>query len=326
MAQESPLPFSSQLSLIKLNDDVFETLNTPQRMGNPLNIAYGGYALAVACKAASLTVPDGYYLYSMLGNYLGPAYTDRQLRASVRLIRQTRTFATRQIEVSQIRDDGEPRVCLIAIADFQVREKGTLLDYSRTPSKQYKHWKQCPKQADVHQKLLDDGKISKQLLDAHGKSFSLTKNLFETRPCAEGIFAQNLYGMAKTLAHSQDDLPLADRTTADWVRSLEDFSTSTDNVSNLAFLLDGAISFLPLSFNHMWFDDVAAVSSLDFALRFFKNDIKACDWHLRELCTKVGNEGRSYGESWIWDEQGRAVACMTQQSILRPKSERHQKL
>jgi acyl-CoA thioesterase len=44
-------------------------------------------------------------------------------------------------------------------------------------------------------------------------------------------------------------------------------------------------------------------------------------WHLRELKTNVGGGGRTYGESWVWDESGRAVACMTQQSILRPKGD-----
>lgn len=295
-------------------------------MGNPLNIAYGGYALATACKAACLTVPAGYHLYSMLGNYLGPAYTDRQLHANVRTIRQTRTFATRQVEVSQIQDNGEPRVCLIAIADFQVKEKASLLEYSKTPSQKYANWKECATQTETYQKLVDEGKVSQQLVDYHGQRFNVLKDMYELRPCPTGIFAQNLYGVAKTLPHSQDDVASAERTTADWFRCRETLATPVEQITNLTFLIDSAIAFLPLSFNHMWFDDVAAVSSLDFALRFFQNgktddDAEGIDvnqWHLREMKTGVASTGRSYGESWIWDERGRAVACMSQQSILRP--------
>ncbi|KAJ4371459.1 hypothetical protein N0V83_004676 [Neocucurbitaria cava] len=325
MSTNPQLPFSEQFALKSLGQNEYETVYRPQRMGNPLNIAYGGYALATACKAACLSVPSGYHLYSMLGNYLGPAYTDRPLHASVRVIRQTRTFATRQIEISQQRSDSssdEKRVCLIAIADFQVAEPASLLTYSRTPQNHpYPNWKDCPTQQEAFQKLLDEGKISKELLDAQAKSFSLLKNIFDQRAIPSGIFAQNLMGMAKHLPHTQDALPLPRRTTADWIRCKQSLASPTDHVANLAFLIDAAIAFTPLSFSHMFFDDVSAVSSLDFALRVFRNEVDMGRWHLREISTGVGAEGRTYGENWVFDEQGRAVACMSQQSILRPKKE-----
>ncbi|KAH9864172.1 hypothetical protein J1614_010106 [Plenodomus biglobosus] len=320
MTPSQNIPFSTQLALTRLDDKTFETSTKPQRMGNPQPIAFGGYALAVACKAASLSVPQDYHLYSMQGSFLGPASTDRQLRATVRTVRQTRTFATRQVEVGQLRDDGELRVCLIAIADFQTQEKGVVLTYSRTPSKEYSGWRECPTQLEARQKLLREGKIKQGESDAHAKGFSVAASLFEQRVCPEGIFGQTLDGMAKSLPHSQDSLALTERTTADWFRSLENLDSKMDNVANLTWMMDAAISFMPLAFSHLWFDDVGAVSSLDFSLRFFQNEIDSGGWHLRELSTKAGGEGRSFGESWVWDEGGRAVACMTQQSILRPRA------
>jgi acyl-CoA thioesterase II len=321
MLEARPMSLSEQLAFKpQSNDNEFESVHPPQQMGNPLNIAYGGYALAIACKAAYLSIPSGYHLYSMLGHYLGPAYADRPLHAKVRTIRQTRTFATRQVEVSQRTDEGKERVCLIAITDFQVNEPATLLEFSKPPSKTYTHYKDLPTQKQVFQNLFDNGKISQKLLTAHTKTFGLMETNFDQRPCPESIFAQNLFGLAKTLPTTQDDLPLTSRSTADWFRCRDPKSTSADDMVNLAFLIDGAIAFLPLSFNHMWFDDVAACSSLEFALRVFRSgdDVDLGQWHLRELSTKVGSEGRAYGESWVWDEAGRAVACMSQQSILRP--------
>jgi acyl-CoA thioesterase II len=328
MSKPKPMPFVEQLAFKPQSNTsntkttTFECLHPPQKMGNPLNIAYGGYALATACKAAYLSVPPGYHLYSLLGHYLGPAYIDRVLRASVRTIRQTRTFSTRQIEVSQLRDDGEDRVCLVAIADFHVKEPASLLEFSRPPAQSYSHYKDLPAQDVVSERLLQEGKITKRLLDAHAKTFGLMASMFDQRPCPESVFAQNLFGMAKTLPTTQDDLPLTSRTTADWFQTLEPQSTPAENIASLAFLIDGAIAFLPLSFSHLWFDDVAACSSLDFALRLFKSgdEVDMGQWHLRELKTNVGGEGRAYGESWIWDESGRAVACMSQQSIMRPPS------
>lgn len=302
-------------------------------MGNPANIAYGGYAIATACKAACLSVAPNYHLYSLMGNYLGPSTIDRPLRASVRTIRQTRTFATRQVEVSQMQDNGSPRVCLIALADFQVREKA-VFNYSKQPTKKYTHWKDLPTQTELHENLVKEGKIPQKLLDTHRTLFPLLPAIFEQRQCSEGIFAQNLLGMASKLPTTQDHLPLTDRTTADWFKCTQSLPTAVDHTALLTFLIDGAIAFSPLSFSKMWFDEVGACSSLDFALRIFQNgkeegvedglDLK--QWHLRELTTSVGAEGRTYGEAWVWDESGRAVACMSQQSIMRPKPEGKVKL
>jgi acyl-CoA thioesterase II len=323
MSRFKSLPLTDQLAFQPQDPnstDVFECVHPPQKMGNPLNIAYGGYALATACKSAYASVPSGYHLYSLLGNYLGPAYIDRPLRANVRTIRQTRTFATCQISVSQLRDDSEDRVCLVAIADFHVKEVASLLTYSKPPSQSYSHHKDLPAQDQVSQQLLDEGKITKKLLEAHAKTFGLMAGIFDQRPCPESVFAQNLFGMAKHVATTQDSLPLTERSTADWFRCLEPQSTPAENLTSLAFIIDSAIAFLPLSFSHMWFDNVSACSSLDFALRFFVSgdEVDLEKWHLREMKTSVGGEGRSYGESWVWDESGRAVACMSQQSILRP--------
>ncbi|KAL6707673.1 hypothetical protein ACN47E_003794 [Coniothyrium glycines] len=327
------LPFSQQLRLKQLGPNEWTTTHHPQKLGNPLNIAYGGYAIATACKAACLSISaigPKYHLYSLLGNYLGPAYTDRPIHASVRTIRQTRTFATRQVEISQTQASGEKRVCLIAIADFQVAEPKTLMAFDKKPTKTYSRWQNCPTQTEAYQTLVDAGKVDQKLVDSHSRGFNLLQEMYDLRPCPEGIFAQNLYGVAKTLPHTQDNLESSERTTADWFRLREKLDTAVDHVTNLAFFIDSAIAFLPLSFNHLWFEDSGAVSSLDFALRVFQNwkegsgedyDSKGIDmnkWLLREMCSTVAGKGRSYGESWIWDEEGKAVACMSQQSILRP--------
>lgn len=316
MGDPPPKPFTEQLAFKKLEENTWTTLHPPQRMGNALPIAYGGYAIAVACKAACLSVPDGYHIYSFMGNYLGPAYTDRPLRASTRTIRQTRTFATRHVEVSQIQDNGEPRVCLFATADFQVKEKGSMFEYSRPPSKVYSHHEGLPSVLEAASALLVADKIDWRSHDAFARAFAVSASLFDVRPCPQGIFAQTLSGLAKHLPHSQDELPLTARTTADWFRSSEHLPTPTDNLAALTFYSDGALSFCPLSFSHLYLDDSAACSSLDFALRFFR-DVDVNQWHLREISTNAGSEGRTFSECWIWDEQGQAVATMSQQSIMR---------
>lgn len=323
MSLQKEVPLTEQLDFKPQGPDktIFECIHPPKKIGNTLNIAYGGYALAIACKAACLSVPPTYKLYSIMGNYLGPALSDRPLRATVRTIRQTRTFATRQVEVSQTHDNGESRVCLLATADFQVPEPATLLTYSRLPKHDYTSVENCLSQHDRHQQLLRDGKITQTHLDEFTSQFSLRSRLFEMRPVPEGIFAQNLYGIAKTTSHSQDSLPITSRTTAEYIRLRPQnttFISTANQYSILSFLTDGAISFCPLSFSHLWFDDISAHSSLDFALRVF-GDVDVSEWLLWEVGTSVGEGGRTFGESWVWDRSGRAVACMSQMTILRPK-------
>jgi acyl-CoA thioesterase len=88
-------------------------------------------------------------------------------------------------------------------------------------------------------------------------------------------------------------------------------------MASLGFLMDGMLSFLPLIHNHLSFDDVAACSTLDFALRVFSPRIDMNHWHLREVISHHAGHGRSYSESRLWDEQGSLVASMTQQAIIR---------
>ncbi|KAF2247880.1 acyl-CoA thioesterase II [Trematosphaeria pertusa] len=321
VASSPPRSFTETLAFEELGENQWQTIHPPQRMGNAANIAYGGFAVSVAAKAACLSVPDSYHLYTLMGNFLGPALTDRPLRASTRPIRKTRTFATCQVEVSQLQDNGESRPCLVALADFQVKEKGVLLEYSAPPRLQYSHWKDCLSAKDRLEKMLREGKISPEMAARFKPSFGMADTLFESRHCPEGIAAQNLMGLAKSLPTTQDALPLTQKSTADWSRCRSGLPSATDNIAAVAFLMDGAISFAPLMFSRMFLGDSKACSSLDFALRVFRNEVQFEEWHLREIVTHVGAEGRTYSESRLWDEGGACVACMTQQSILRPWGE-----
>ena len=83
--------------------------------------------------------------------------------------------------------------------------------------------------------------------------------------------------------------------------------------------MDYALSVVPLAFGSMCLDDAGACSSLDFALRVFSNRVDMNEWHLRQMKTSVGAEGRTYSEGLLWDRERRCVASMTQQCILRVK-------
>lgn len=305
-------------ALKKLSPHTYETILPPERMGNAANIAYGGCTLAAGINAACQDVPPSYRLYSALGSYLGPALTDRKLQCRVTSLRNTRTFATRLVEVSQTLDNGSNRACMVFLADFQLPEKASLLVYSKPPTSLPIHWRHCQTYDEVHRRLVAEGTISEDVLRAHDELFSMSRRFVELRSIPGSIMAETLKGAAKTAPTSQEHLRIYDKTSSDWIRQKQRCSTYFEQISALAWLSDMAVAFIPLMHNHMYFDDTSACSSLEFALRVFKNEIDPEAWMMREFKTVTGGAGRNYSETQFWDEEGVMVASMTQQSILRP--------
>jgi acyl-CoA thioesterase II len=317
-----PVTFLETFEMKTTSPTTSVTIHPPENMGNAAAIAYGGHTLAVAVKAAANSVPANYRLYSLVGQYLGPALTDRVLKTTIREIRQTRTFATRLVEVSQKTDLREERACVIALVDFQVPEVASLLEYHVKPMRLYTHHSKLEDGPTQRQRQVDEGKVPQALKDAFEIAFGLMQRFFETKPCPEGVFAQNMNGILKKESTTQDGLSTPEKSTADWVKTHETLSDHAGNMAALAFLLDGAVGFVGLGFNNMFFDDAGAASSLDFAMRVFDNEIDMGKWHLKELITPVAAEGRTFAEARLWREDGACVAHMTQQTILRPMKER----
>lgn len=110
-----------------------------------------------------------------------------------------------------------------------------------------------------------------------------------------------------------------DKTSADWFRSKQTLKSAAENAVALAWMLDAAIAFMPLTHNKMFLDDAEACSTLDFSLRLLINHIDVSQWHMRELRTTAGGSARTFSECQVWNESGKMVASMTQQNILRPK-------
>ncbi|CRG89089.1 hypothetical protein PISL3812_06124 [Talaromyces islandicus] len=295
----------------------FQSKRLAEPMGNTLPIAYGGYNLGIAVNAAAKTVPTGFHLYSVMGHYLGPTSTKEKVTLTVFPSRSTKTFQTRRVQVTQSTGDGTSRLCFELLADFQ-RAEPEMLNYSAAPRMKYSHWKECLPVQEMSEKLISDGKIAATHAKAFGKIFGLLNRVFETRYCPESIAGQNLLGVAKEVQTTQDDLPITAKTSSVWFQSRYPVEEESDHAAGLAFLLDGALSFLPLTHNHMFLNDTSACSSLDFAMRVFVPIVNLNNWHLRESVTHVGAHGRTFSEARVWDEEGNMVASMTQQSILRP--------
>ncbi|KAJ0108220.1 hypothetical protein J7T55_000185 [Diaporthe amygdali] len=309
---------ADQLAIEQTGPGQFISKELPQRMGNAMPIAYGGCTAGIATRAACATVPESFSLYSLVGHFLGPASTTEKLACTVHTTRNTKTFTTRRVVVSQQRPDGQVRTCLELLADFQVEEPA-LMAYSAPPTIPFKGPHESPTAKQLAEKAVAQGLASSDIVEKNGIMFSMMENFFETRTCAEGMTGQNVVGLLRTLPTDQDDLPLTERSSGDWAKTKEPLTSAGEKAAVLSFLMDGGLSFLPLWHEHLWFDDAGACSTLDFALRLFTPDVDLSNWHLRERKTIAAGYGRTYSEGRLWDEQRNLVACMTQQCILRPK-------
>ena len=235
-------------------------------------------------------------------------------------IRDTRTFATRFVLIGQKQDDGIFRPCMSMLADFQTPEAATMMEYSTPPSKDYPSPSSLISMPEFRAEMVKAGKIPQAAANAHGKTFALMGETFESRIIPDSVMHQVLFGMAKHVPTTQDDLPLYSRVTAEWLRAKDAMlKTQTENVAALAFNIDGALSFVPLVHDHLSLQDAGPCSSLDFAIRIFSNNVNLNEWHLKEMKTHHGSNGRTYSEARIWDEKHNLVATMTQMNILRPK-------
>ncbi len=274
----------------------------------------------MAINAAYQTVSAPYHLYSALGNYLGPASTDRKYLCLVSKLRDTKTFATRLVEVVQVQDDGYQRHCLFLTADFQRAEPSTFLTYSRPPrTNSFTSFEDSSTMADIRQSMLMTKVTDPKMVEIHKVAFGLLDRLVDGRSCREGVLTQNLTGFAKKgTPTTQDHNSLPQKTSGDWFKAKHEMKTPAEHVAGLAMIMDGALSFLALTHSGLSFADAGAQSSLDFAFRVFENTVNLNNWHLREMSTVTGGNGRTFNEAKTWDQEGRMVAEMTQQCILRP--------
>ncbi|KAH6673920.1 thioesterase-like superfamily-domain-containing protein [Plectosphaerella plurivora] len=310
---------AKQLAIRPVGDDEYVSEHLPIRMGNTAAIAYGGTSVGIALNAAGRSVPDTHKLYSALGHFLGPATLDQHMHCKVFRIRDTKSFATRRIEVSQ-EQKGKHRVVLHVVADFHVIEGG-MFDYSAGPVGRYSGFETSPTFTSSAEALLSGGKITQIDMETTANMFAANTRFFENRVPPESVTAQNFSGVAKGVKTSQDHLDLTAKTSGDWYRLKSPSPESNDQLACLGFLMDGGLSFLPLAHQNLSLNDVGACSSLDFALRVHQPHIDLRDWHLRERSTSAGGHGGSFSEGRLWDRHGRLIASASQQSILRGRLE-----
>ncbi|PWN18208.1 hypothetical protein BCV69DRAFT_78460 [Microstroma glucosiphilum] len=325
----------------------YQSARAPRRMGNAGDMGYGGYTISIAVYSACVhvlpsTLPpeEGsprFRIYSASGVFLRPSSTKSRFLTRVGLLRDTRTFKTCEVRVYQ-GDWNDLRLCMTATVDFMLATptaiKGqsqdrSILQYSTQPSMDVTHYSQLQDDSETYASRSD---LPPKGLQAFKEIFTPAHANMQSRSPPQSLWLQNAWGILKHKKTTQDSLPLVEKRGYDWMRAREKYNGYAKQAGALAWLMDAAISFAPLSYSHRFLDDAAAASTLSFNMAYHEEEIQLDEkWHLREIRTTDGRWERSTGEAKIWieeeEEEGkqkgkgemRCVATMTQSCVLKAK-------
>jgi acyl-CoA thioesterase len=207
----------------------------------------------------------------------------------------------------------------------------SILKYSTQPSMDVTHYSQLRDDEETYAERSD---LPPAGLKAFKEIFTPAHANMQSRSPPQSLWVQNAWGILKHAKTTQDDLPLVEKRGYDWMRARETYEGYAKQAGALAWLMDAAISFAPLSYSHRFLQDAAAASTLSFNLAYHDEEIALDEkWHLREIRTTDGRWERTTGEAKLWVEdqevQGgeveagrsgmRCVATMTQSCVLKAK-------
>lgn len=311
---------------------------------------FGGSSIALGLHAAYHTLPkdavSDLRLYSVMGNFLGPGQADKVARIRVTNIRSTRTFATRQIIISQtsIKNENVWQDNFVMLIDFvaqkgkddQEKEGRNVVSYSAQPplAKIAHHSKLCDVKSFMKQEIAN-GKTAQQAYDAMEACFNLLDG-WDNRYCPEGMFAQTTFGTRIGHTSNQTNSPIYERRTWDWARFCKPMPVQNSPISDAILLpptqnacsaillchyLDTWTSVIVPWLAEIDWTEMEVYSTLDFAIRFHVDELDATQWHLRESRTTTANSQRNYIEEQLWLERPGQdfplVATVTESCILR---------
>lgn len=309
MLDSKAITLSQQVAVRPLGPGRFTSVLCPTRLGSLTSTAFGGSCLAIAASAAYQQIGENFHLYSISGHFIRPAMTDRKLFCQVENIRNSRSFRTREVRVTQEADDGLSRLCLIALADFHVEEPRSMAVYSTSP-----------------EAMSLPGSHPGRSTPTPAQAASSTRDLYreiekfiEIEPLTPSGRGTTEFGQETSSSPSRKlDKPSPLAIHAERFRARGPLENEAEQVSGLVFYMDKGLAYIPALHCGYQPSDASACATLDFALRMFDHEVDIQDWHVTQQRSIVAYNARVYSEGRVWDSRGRLLACMTQQTILRP--------
>lgn len=257
-----------------------ETLNRESRR------IYGGQVLAQAIIAGAQTIDDDHQMHSIHAYFIRPGDIDQPLSFGVQKLADGRSFSTRRIQAYQ---DSEE--IFSAIASYQTHSEG--VDHS------------SPMPSDV-----PDPESLPTVADLVGHvPLPIARAIAYERPFDLRHVEQPLW-----LAADSERKP----TSALWFKAFD--SLGDDPVVHQAAIAY-ASDYVPVepglrAHGKFWLEQGMKVASLDHAI-WFHRPARADEWLLYVLESPSAQDARSLSVGKIFTREGKHVATVTQESMLR---------
>jgi acyl-CoA thioesterase-2 len=279
------------LDLEKIEENIFRGSSPEDRVQR----VFGGQVLGQALVAAARTV-EGRLCHSLHAYFLRAGDPKVQILYEVDRSRDGASFTSRRVVAIQ---HGRPIFTLEA--SFQRDEPG------------YEHAFEMPKAPDP-ESLTSDAELRAKVADRlpdELRTWALRPRPIESRP----VDPRNYFEPDKRPPHEMA-----------WIRAtgkLPDDLALHQCV--LAFASDMSIigtGMLPHGLG--WFDNKVQMASLDHAM-WFHRPFRADDWLLYVQDSPSASGARSFNRGMIFARDGKLVASVTQEGLMRPRDERPRK-
>lgn len=346
------------IAIRQIGEDKFESYFPAEKSGAWSLYAWGGSVLSQCLNAAYHTTPSSSsgtssHLYSVMGLFLGPTLADKTVQFEVQRLRDTRTFATRQVIVWQVQAEGKaPRRILQMTLDFFIG--------SGIMGKPHLAYEPEPLQPGLshHSKLklwaeqLDDAQNDKnnpftvKARKLHRKLFTHIVDRMEMKIPLEGFDWERFDAYVLGGHEDLPDVDVTKKTYNDWFRPWQALRLQKDvedgslpapagilmprtrqeaEACAIMLRLDDILPAVPMMLGGKTFLQCSNFTSLDFALRFHHQDANTeagqdNQWFLRQSTSAWAQDGKSFNESKCWKEgrdgKLRLVATMSQTTTL----------
>ncbi len=249
---------------------------------------YGGMVVAQGLAAAQRTVPADKPVHSLHAYFLKPGLTDRPLDFAVRRLTDGRSFAARDVSVTQ---DAKPIIEMMA--SFQTDEPGPdfTLPMPDVPS---------PEELPVLEDLF---RAHADTLPERHRPFWLRRQQVEWRPCEPyGFGDDSVRPPHRSFWFRMKEPLVADQARQRcWLAYASDFHIFQTGL-------------LPLGYGFE--NDYLQTSSLDHAI-WFHGDADMNAWMLYAIETPVSSGARLYSRGTMFRADGTPVAHVAQQGLVR---------
>lgn len=262
-----------------------ETEFTGRTQWMPQGRVFGGQVLAQSLVAATRTVDPLRCFHSLHSYFLRPGELEKEIRFSVEILRDGRSFSARRVHALQ---DEKPIFSMIA--SFQEPSPGILHE---DPMPEAPRPETLPSAADLL-----------SMIDHPATNYWAKARPFDLRHVGEPVYLRP----AKVSESSQ----------MVWFKTISALPQEPNlQTAALAYASDYTILESVLrNHNLSWAHPGLSAASLDHAL-WFHSVPNLNDWHLYVQHSPAAMSGRGLSQGKIYSESGKLIASVAQEGMIR---------